>query len=300
MYHAKEDGRNCYQFFSKTINDKATRRFAIETSLRKALDRGELSLSYQPRIDIQTYHVVGMEALLRWQLPDGGWVWPSEFVPIAEETGLIVPIGEWVFYQACRQAVEWSRVGLDGLTMSINLSAVQFKKKSLVDFICAVLGGTGFDPQHLELELTESLLIEDTAMSRSILEELKQYGLKVSLDDFGTGYSSLSYLKNFPFNALKLDQSLIQDVATNANDGAIVRATIALAHSLGLRIVAEGVEQQVQLDFLVTNGCDEAQGHLFTPALDVRGFERWMRNWPVRSRPVIETQGGLATSIEAA
>ena len=300
MYHAKEEGRNCYQFFSKTINDKATRRFAIETSLRKALDRGELSLSYQPRIDIQTYSVVGMEALLRWQMPDGTWVTPSEFVPIAEETGLIVPIGEWVFYQACRQAVEWARAGLDGLTMSINLSAVQFKRKRLVDFICTVLDGTGLDPQQLELELTESLLIDDTETSRSILGELKQYGLKISLDDFGTGYSSLSYLKNFPFNALKLDQSLIQDVACNANDAAIVRATIALAHSLGLRIVAEGVEQQAQLDFLVTNGCDEAQGHLFTPALDVRAFERWMRNWPFRSRPLIEGRGGSATTIEAA
>jgi diguanylate cyclase (GGDEF)-like protein/PAS domain S-box-containing protein len=277
MYHAKEQGRNCYQFFGKSMNEKAARRYSIESNLRGAIERNELRLFYQPRIDIKRRRLVGMEALLRWNMPDGSSVLPAEFVPVAEENGLILPIGEWVFYEACRQTEEWSRAGLRDLTVSINLSAVQFKKKGLVNLISDVLSTSGLPPSHLELELTESLLVNDKLLSQGLMTELKTSGVKTSLDDFGTGYSSLSYIKHFPFDALKLDQSLIQDLTHGVKDVAIVKATIALAHSLGMLIVAEGVERQSQLDFLVAHECDEAQGYLFTPPLDAAQFERWVR-----------------------
>jgi diguanylate cyclase (GGDEF)-like protein/PAS domain S-box-containing protein len=284
MYHAKEEGRNCYAFFSGAINERATRRFTIEANLRKAMERGELSLFYQPRIDLRAKRVIGMEALLRWRSPDGHWIAPAEFVPVAEETGLILAIGEWVFDEACRQNAAWSKAGLPMLTVSINLSPVQFKKKGFVKQISDTLSKYGLEPGLLEVEFTESLLIDDTPRSRNIVSDLQGIGVKISIDDFGTGYSSLSYLKNFTFNALKLDQSLIQDVCHSSNDAAIVQATVGLAHNLGLRVVAEGVEEQVQLDFLVQNECDEAQGYFFAPPLDDQAFAQWCQDYCFASR----------------
>ena len=301
MYHAKEEGRNCYAFFSGSINERATRRFTIESNLRKAMERGELSLFYQPRIDLRVNRVTGMEALLRWQSPDGDWIMPGEFVPVAEETGLILAIGEWVFGEACRQNAAWLKAGLPMLTVSINLSPVQFKKKGFVKQVSDILAKTNLNPSLLEVEFTESLLIDDTPISRNIISDLRSIGVKISIDDFGTGYSSLSYLKNFTFNALKLDQSLIQDVSHSANDAAIVKATVALAHNLGLRVVAEGVEEQVQLDFLMQNGCDEAQGYFFAPPLDHQAFYQWCKDYPFPSKQsIIEPYKGRLQKGRAA
>jgi PAS domain S-box-containing protein len=277
MYHAKEQGRNSYRFYTEALNERTARRFAIEFNLRRALERGEFVLFYQPRIDIQAQRVVGMEALLRWQRPVEGLVLPGEFISVAEENGMIVPIGEWVLQEACRQAAAWSASGLAPLTVSVNISAAQFKRDRLVENICRVLQETGLDPGLLEIELTESMLIEDTELSATMLEKFKDIGVNISIDDFGTGYSSLSYLKRFALTALKVDQSLIRDLATNPNDSAIVSAAIALAHSLHLRVVAEGVEHELQAAILRSKGCDEAQGYLFSPPIDTVGFERWIR-----------------------
>lgn len=277
MYHAKEQGRNSYRFYTEALNERSARRFAIEFSLRRALDRGEFVLFYQPRIDMRAQRVVGMEALLRWQRPGEGLVLPGEFIPVAEENGMIVPIGEWVLQEACRQAAAWSTSGLAPLTVSVNMSAGQFKRGRLVENICRILQETGLDPGFLEIELTESMLIEDTELSAAMLARFRDIGVNISIDDFGTGYSSLSYLKRFDLTALKVDQSLIRDLASNPNDSAIVSAAIALAHSLGLRVVAEGVEHEFQADFLRSQGCDEAQGYLFSPPIDAVSFERWVR-----------------------
>lgn len=277
MYHAKEQGRNSYRFFTEALNERTARRFTIESNLRRALERGEFVLFYQPRIDIRARRVVGMEALLRWRRPQEGLVLPGEFIPVAEENGLIVPIGDWVLQEACRQAAAWRNSGLTPLTISINMSAGQFKRGRLVERICSALQDTGLLPEFLELELTESMLIDDSDLSTALLSKFKEIGVKISVDDFGTGYSSLSYLKRFALTALKVDRSLVRDLATDANDSAIVSAAVALAHSLRLRVVAEGVEHEVQAGILRAQGCDEAQGYLYSPPVDAEGFELWMR-----------------------
>ena len=217
-----------------------------------------------------------MEALLRWQQPDVGLVSPLEFIPIAEELGLIVPIGEWVLGEACRQTMAWRAAGLPALTVSVNLSAMQFKNRRLPKTIAAILAAAGLPPANLELELTESMLVEDTEASAAMLAQLKEIGLKLSIDDFGTGYSSLAYLKRFPLDALKIDRSFVRDITSDKNDAAIVSATIGLAHNLNLRVVAEGVEQQVQVDILRAQGCDEAQGYLFSRPLAAPAFADWI------------------------
>ena len=287
MYHAKEQGRNSYRFFTEALNERTARRFTIESNLRRALDRGEFVLFYQPRIDIRARRVVGMEALLRWRRPQEGLLLPNEFIPVAEENGLIVPIGEWVLQEACRQAAAWCKSGLTPLTMSINMSAGQFKRGRLVERICGALEDTGLLPEFLELELTESMLIEDTDLSATLLARFREIGLKITVDDFGTGYSSLSYLKRFALTALKVDRSLVRDLATNANNSAIVSAAIALAHNLHLRVVAEGVEHEIQAGILKAQGCDEAQGYLFSPPVDAEKFELWLRSgtFPLPAAP---------------
>ncbi|MFO1154834.1 MAG: EAL domain-containing protein [Rhodospirillales bacterium] len=276
MYDAKEHGRNCFRFFSDTMRVRAARRFFIESKLAKALDRDEFRLFYQPRIDLGSLKVVGMEALLRWQQPDEGLVSPAEFIPIAEENGLILPIGDWVLHEACRQTAQWQTAGLP-LTVSINLSAVQFRHRLLVDRLAQVLTDTGIDPALIELELTESVLMDDTKLSASLLAQIKELGIKIAVDDFGTGYSSLSYLKRFALSTLKIDTSFVRDLTRNPGDEAIVGAMIALGHRLGLQVVAEGVEQTSQLDLLRSMGCNEAQGYLFSRPIDAVSFEEWVR-----------------------
>jgi diguanylate cyclase (GGDEF)-like protein len=264
MYCAKQKGLNTFQFFTKEMNDQMVERLTLERGLRLALERQELFLVYQPQMDICTGAVVGVEALLRWQHPELGLVPPDKFIRIAENAGLIVPIGEWVLENACAQARKWQDEGLQALKIAVNVSAVQFRQDGFRDHIRRVLRETGISSQHLELELTESLLLSNADVMFSVLRELKEMGLSLAIDDFGTGYSSLSYLRQFPVSKLKIDRSFIQDVAINPDDAAITAAIIGMAKNLNLRVIAEGVENEAQLGFLRTYECDEIQGYYFS------------------------------------
>ncbi len=279
MYHAKDQGRDRCQFFTSSLNERAVKRFSLETSLRKALEREEFLVYYQPKIDMRTSQPCGMEALIRWRRPDGKLVPPLDFIPVAEETGLIVPIGEWVLRKACAQAASWAMQGFGPLKVSVNLSAAQFRQPDLVKHTGDLLRASALAPDLLELELTEGILVEDTESSIAILTALKALGLSLSIDDFGTGYSSLSYLKKFPLSALKIDRSFVRDLAADTDDAAIVTATIALAHSLRLDVIAEGVETEEQYNFLRSLGCDQAQGYLFSPPVPADEFRTWLAGW---------------------
>ena len=267
MYHAKEAGRNNYQFYRAEMNASAFERLVMENSLRRALDREEFMLFYQPKNELASGRIVGVEALLRWRHPDLGTVMPAQFVPVLEETGMVVAVGEWVLRTACRQMVAWREAGHAPLTVAINLSPRQFGQSNLGQVIDNVLQETGADPQWLELEITEGSLMGDAEASVALLRKLKEKGIRISVDDFGTGYSSLSYLKRFPIDTLKIDQSFVRDVTTNPDDAAIAGTIIAMGHSLNLQVIAEGVETCDQLTFLRTHGCDEVQGYLFSRAV---------------------------------
>jgi diguanylate cyclase (GGDEF)-like protein/PAS domain S-box-containing protein len=263
MYRAKDQGKNNYQFFSSEVNAASFEHLMLETSLRRALEREEFVLDFQPIVDLRTRRVTGMEALVRWRHPDLGLVPPVKFIPLAEETGLIVPIGQWVLEQACRQACALQRQGSPALHVAVNLSARQFRQKDLVRSVTEVLARTGLDPRNLELEVTESSVMENAGDAIRTLHELKAMGIHLSIDDFGTGYSSLSYLKRFPIDALKVDQSFVRDIITDQDDAAIASAIIAMGHSLRLTLIAEGVETEEQLAFLRERDCHKAQGYLF-------------------------------------
>ena len=278
MNYAKERGRACHQVFSDSLSARVKKRFSLETSLRKAIDNGELLLFYQPKVDIRDNRVVGMESLIRWKSPDLGLVPPSEFISVAEETGLIVPIGDWVLHEACRQTKAWHEEGLEPFSISVNLSAAQFRKPGLVSRVAAIVTETGLDPRHLDLELTEGLLMDSTDANILTLRDLAALGVSISIDDFGTGYSSLCYLKRFPISFLKIDQSFVRDVTTSPDDAAIVSATIALAHSLRMRAIAEGVEHRQQLEFLRGQGCDQAQGFLYSRPSAADEVGQWVRS----------------------
>jgi len=267
MYFAKESGRNNYQFFTADLNSRALQVLSMETSLRRALEREELILHYQPQVDLGSGRITGLEALLRWQHPELGLVRPGDFVPLAEETGLILPLGEWVLRTACSQAKKWQNAGLGPMAIAVNLSARQFQQQNLTRQVAAVLKDTGLSPHLLELELTESLMMHSPEEAIRTLDQLRALGVRVSIDDFGTGYSSLSYLKRFPIDKLKIDRSFVQEIAAGHGDEAIVIAIITLAHSLNLQVVAEGVETDRQLAFLRAHQCDSLQGHLFYPPL---------------------------------
>lgn len=267
MYCAKQKGPNHVQFFTKDMNDQMVERLTLESGLRLALDREELFLLYQPQMDIATGETVGVEALLRWQHPELGLVPPDRFIRIAENTGLIVPIGEWVLRTACSQARKWQEEGLPKVRVAVNVSAVQFRQDGFRDHIRSVLNETGLASQYLELELTESLLLSNADVMFSVLRELKEMGLSLAIDDFGTGYSSLSYLREFPVSKLKIDRSFVQDVAINQDDAAITAAIIGMAKNLNLKVIAEGVENEAQLSFLRAHQCDEIQGYYFSRPL---------------------------------
>jgi diguanylate cyclase (GGDEF)-like protein/PAS domain S-box-containing protein len=264
MYQAKENGRQCYRFFKSEMNVKAVERQSIEEDLRRALERREFSLHYQPRINLKTGAITGAEALLRWAHPTRGSIPPLQFIPIAEDSGLILPIGAWVMREACRQARVWRDAGLTLATMAVNVSAVQFRNENFLDDLFAALAETGLDPRYLELELTESVLMKHTDLAASILKILRGKGVQVSVDDFGTGYSSLSYLQKFPLDALKIDQSFVRWITTNPNEATLVSAIIHIGQSLHLRVIAEGVETAEDLAFLKAHNCDEAQGYYFS------------------------------------
>ena len=267
MYHAKEAGRNNYQFFTPAMNQIAAELHSLGTDLHHALERKEFLLYYQPIIDVITGKLAGMEVLIRWQHPEKGLILPPQFIPLAEEIGLIVPIGEWIFESACRQLKTWQDQGHDIPKLAINLSAKQFIPKMLVQTLSRILASTGVAGHFLELEITESLLMENTDEAIKTLHQLNDLGLDISIDDFGTGYSSLSYLKRFPIDTLKIDHSFVMDIVTDPDDASIVKAIITLAHSLQMKVIAEGVETDAQLAFLRQHGCDQYQGYYFSQPL---------------------------------
>jgi diguanylate cyclase (GGDEF)-like protein len=269
MYCAKENGRNTWRFFTEAINVEVAERLMLETSLRLALQKNELFLMYQPQMDVATGRITGLEALLRWQHPELGLVPPDKFIRIAENSGLIVPIGLWVLRTACSQARKWQDEGLLSVPVAVNVSAVQFRQRGFCELIRKVLHDAGLAPRYLELELTETLLLSSAEVTLSVLQELNAMGLSLAIDDFGTGYSSLSYLKRFPVSKLKIDRSFVRDIAVNPDDAAIATAIISMAKSLRLKVIAEGVENESQMSFLRTHQCDEIQGYYFSKPLSV-------------------------------
>ena len=280
MYRAKEAGRNNAHFYKAEMNALAIRRLRLESELRSALEAREFVLHYQPQMDLATGRIVGVEALLRWQQARPGLTQPVDFIGIAEETGLIVPLGDWVLETACAQAVAWQRSGAARLRMAVNLSARQFAQKGLVATISAALQRSGLEPSLLEIEITESLMMADVEQAVTTLAALKGLGVHVSVDDFGTGYSSLAYLKRFPVDVLKIDRSFIRDIVSDASDAAIVAAIISLAHSLGLTVVAEGVERPEQLIYLASCGCDTVQGYMVSPPMQADALDQLLRTVP--------------------
>jgi len=270
MYHAKAQGRNNFQFFTEAMNNSSIELLSLENNLHKALVQNELCLYYQPQVSVVTGQLVGMEALIRWQHPERGFVSPGVFIPLAEETGMIMQIGEWVFREACMQGVNWLKSGYQLEKISVNLSARQLKDEGLPALIALILKETGMPADKLCIELTETALILEPDVALARLKKIKELGVSLSLDDFGTGYSSLSYLKRFPIDTLKIDQAFIRDVKVDHEDAALVKAIIAMAHGLGMEVIAEGVEIQEQLEFLGANACDTIQGYLFSRPLPAK------------------------------
>ena len=277
LRRAKADGGKAFRFFEEAMDAELRQRRALERDLHHALERGQLEVHYQPQIDITSRHMIGVEALLRWHHPERGRVPPDVFIPLAEDSKLILPIGGWVLEQACAQAVRWQQAGAAELRMSVNLSPVQFRHPDLAGLVDDTLRRTGLAPAHLELEITERVLMEDTEANLATLERLKRLGVKISIDDFGVGHSSLSYLRRFPFDELKLDRSFVSVLESDPSAAAIVRATLSLSQSLGLDAVAEGVESAGQLALLDSEGCRVAQGYYFSPPVHPREIDAMVR-----------------------
>jgi diguanylate cyclase (GGDEF)-like protein/PAS domain S-box-containing protein len=285
MYHAKENGRDNCQFFKQDLNVRALERQSLENGLHRALEREELMLHYQPKINLETGEIVGVEALIRWFHPDLGLVPPAEFIPIAEECGLIVPIGRWVLREACHQAQAWQDIGLAPIRIGVNISPVELRATDFMSDISVILAETGLEAHYLELELTETFLMQDSTSTSAVLHDLKQIGIQLALDDFGTGYSSLSHLKRFPIDTLKIDRSFVHSIATNSDDASIVCAVISLGKNLHMRVVAEGVETREQLAFLKNHSCPFGQGYYFSQPLTGRECSNLLRRGiPVNSR----------------
>ena len=278
MYQAKERGRNSYQFFKPAMNVRAVERQSIESSLRSALKNDEFVLRYQPKVDMQTGLITGAEALIRWNHPLRGELAPGQFVSIAEDSGLIRQIGRWVLREACEQARSWINGGLPPISIAVNVSAAELSDETYVQRLYATLSETGMDPSSLELELTESVLMRHAHSAAIILQALRKTGIQVALDDFGTGYSSLSYLRDFPIDSVKIDRSFVDEVTSVIEDTSIVKAVIGMAQNLGLRVVAEGVENVGQLEFLRAHACDEAQGYFFSRPVDPDAFAELLRS----------------------
>lgn len=269
MYRAKEEGRDRYKFYTHDMNKNISRKVTLENGLRKALKNGEFLLYYQPQVNAKTGGIVGVETLIRWNTMEAGIVLPSEFIPVAEETGLIIPIGEWVLTSACTQAKIWHESGHNQLKVAVNLSPVQFQHDNLVQMIASVLKKTGFNPHYLELEITETISFIDAEEAIKKMDAIRELGVRISIDDFGTGYSSLMYLKRFPINTLKIAKPFITDMTTNQKDQALVATIISMAHSLGLSVIAEGIETEQQFLSLIELRCDVIQGDLYSKPLTI-------------------------------
>jgi diguanylate cyclase (GGDEF)-like protein len=274
LYRAKKSGGDDYRFYTEDMNSKASKQFALETSLRHAIDNEEFVLHYQPRMAVDSLKITGVEALVRWQHPQLGLLSPIEFIPLAEDNGLILPIGEWVLRTACRQNREWQERGFNAIRVGVNVSARQFQQQHLAEIVLQILDETGLAPKYLDLELTESSIMSNAQATIDVLARLKAMDVTISIDDFGTGFSSLSYLKRLPIDALKIDKSFVRDVTTDPDDAALVMAIVTLAHNLRLQVIAEGVETEEQLRFLQLLRCDEVQGYLFSKPLPAEGLEQ--------------------------
>lgn len=273
MFQAKQQGGNCHQFYSIALSKGTSDRVALKTSLRYALERDELQVYYQPQLNLETGKIIGAEALLRWEHPERGLVSPIKFIPLAEETGLILPIGEWVLKTACQQTRHWQKMGYPHLKIAVNLSGRQFQQLDLRHRLVKIFTETGLRPEYLELELTESMLVENTDVAIRRLQALKALGVEIAIDDFGTGYSSLSYLQQFPFDTLKIDRCFIRNIHDNPSHAAITQAIIEMANTLDLKLVAEGVETDAELSFVVQHHCHKMQGYLFSKPLPAKEFE---------------------------
>jgi diguanylate cyclase (GGDEF)-like protein len=282
MYYAKERAGNAFCFFTDEMNARVMERLTLENSLRTAIDRNEMFVVYQPQVNIASGLVTGLEALLRWQHPELGLIKPETFIQIAENSGMITAIGEWVLRTVCSQVMRWRKEGLVVVPVAVNVSAVQFRQEGFRDLIRRVLHDTNLDPKYLELELTESLLLSNADVMFKVLHDLKDMGLKLVIDDFGTGYSSLSYLRHFPVTKLKIDRSFIRDVAIDPDAAAIATAIISMSKSLNLKVIAEGVEDDAQLTFLSEHGCDEFQGYLYSRPLNVHDVSSMLQSSPVQ------------------
>jgi diguanylate cyclase len=288
MYHAKDHGRNNYRFFEPDMNLRALERQSLEDGLRHAVERQQLVLHYQPIVNLHTRAVVGVEALVRWRHPQRGLISPEQFMPIAEGSGFILAIGRWVLRTACRQARMWQDAGLPPMRIAINISAVELLDKGYVAGVAGALVDTGLAPHHLELELTETFLMQDSTAAASVLRELHDLGVKLSLDDFGTGYSSLSHLKRFPIDTLKIDQAFVRDIVSNAGDAAIVGLVIDMGKRLNMRVVAEGVETSEAFESLLRHGCTEGQGHYLGRAMEAAEFQQKQLRGHRRQAPRLE------------
>lgn len=285
MRNVKETGPNDYRFFTEDMNRRARQQQTIESGLRLGLQRKEFVLHYQPKLDLKSGKVVGVEALVRWDRPGHGMVYPSDFIPVAEDSGLIVPLSQWVLQEACQQACRWQAEGMRPLYLSVNISAIDFRQRGFVEGIARTLKETGLEPTQLELEITESVLMQNVDTTVAILKAIKQLGIRLAIDDFGTGYSSLSYLQKFPVDVLKIDQSFVGDLSIDSNDAKLVSTIISLGKSLNLHIIAEGVETLEQLEFLKQHQCEEVQGYYFSKAVEPQAFADWMTEWEKRQNP---------------
>ncbi|CAH0249862.1 EAL domain-containing response regulator [Pseudomonas brassicacearum] len=285
MRNVKETGPNDYRFFTEDMNRRARQQQTIESGLRLGLQRKEFVLHYQPKLDLKSGKVVGVEALVRWDRPDHGLVYPSDFIPVAEDSGLIVPLSQWVLQEACQQACRWQAQGMRPLYLSVNVSAIDFRQRGFVEGIARTLKETGLAPTQLELEITESVLMQNVDTTVAVLKAIKQLGIRLAIDDFGTGYSSLSYLQKFPVDVLKIDQSFVGDLSIDSNDAKLVSTIISLGKSLNLHIIAEGVETLEQLEFLKQHQCEEVQGYYFSKAVEPQAFADWMTEWEKRQNP---------------
>jgi diguanylate cyclase (GGDEF)-like protein len=286
MYRAKEHGRNNFQFYTAEMNERVNERLALENALRRGLERRELVLHYQQKVDLKSGAIVGAEALVRWMHPEWGLVRPARFIPLAEETGLIVPLGEWVLHEACRQTRAWLDQGLEPGRVSVNLSARQFRQEGLVRMVSRILEQTRLDPAYLEMELTESMVMHNVESAIATLQGLKSLGVALSVDDFGTGYSSLAYLKDLPIDTLKIDRAFVRDIGAGdeGDEGVLAQAIISLGHALDLKVIAEGVETDAQLRFLRRHGCDQVQGFLHGEAVAPREHAQLLTRARARGR----------------